>query len=237
MLFRSHQAGHSRRDAEALLLAAVAGTSQLASIPAPLRDAAAPLAAEVEKLGVEARFPIVSLALATLRELDEKSKLEVIARLQQLIEADGQYTLFEVAVLTVVERTLLGERVSFLRGGRKAEPTTIEGAIVPLTAVLSSIAFAGAPSPEARAQRAKAFTNGATKLFGRSIPFIENARGDFRSVFRALKFLDGLDFGSRGKFLEACWHCAATDGVITAGEREMMRAIHCALDCPMPPED
>jgi Zn-dependent protease with chaperone function/uncharacterized tellurite resistance protein B-like protein len=220
------RACRSANEAESLLLATVAGKSQLTRIPLPLRDSVTPLAFEVEKLGEEAKLPIITLALATLRQLDEKSKQATLSRLKQLIEADGQYSLFEVAVLTIAEKTLASSK--------NARSIRIETAVVPLTTVLWSIAVAGKSAPEKREEQLRAYSKGSRKLFGRDVLFIENKRPDFRSVYQALNLLDGLKFQERQKVLEACWECALTDGVLTIAEREMMRAIHCAMDCPMP---
>lgn len=221
-----HRACHSAHEAESLLLATVAGKSQRVHIPLPHRDSAAPLAFEVEKLGEEAKLPIITLALATLRQLDENSKHATLSRLKQLIESDGQYSLFEVAVLTIAEKTLIKSK--------NARPIRIETAVVPLTTVLWSIAVAGNSAPEKREEMIHAYSKGSMKLFGKNVLFIENKRPDFRSVYQALNVLDGLKFQERQKVLEACWECALTDGTLTVAEREMMRAIHCAMDCPMP---
>ncbi len=229
------QASHSHTEAEALLHAVVAGGRHLEQVPEDLRTRAASLARDVEQLGESARFPLISLALATLRELNESSRLQVIDRLRRLIESDGHYSLFEVAVLTVVERTLLRERVSLLRGGRATKPATIEGASGHLTTLLWAVATAGAGAPQSRQMRIQAYTRAATSLFGSAKPFVENIGKDHRALRNALTALDGLDFRSKAKVLRACWECAETDGTITLAETEMLRAVHCALDCPMPP--
>jgi hypothetical protein len=84
--------------------------------------------------------------------------------------------------------------------------------------------------------RGIAFRRGAIPLFGETaIPPPQSLDADFRSLLEDLNQLDGLDFTSRSKLLEACWSCARSDQRLSLGEIETLRALHCALDCPMPP--
>ncbi len=223
-------------DAAALLFAILMGREKNEKLPFYLREKTAEFSKRLRGLMDRLKFPLVGICVSELRNVDEKTKRKLIEDLEAFIAVDGVYTLFEVSVLIIAERGLLGEQVSLLRGERKAVPKKIDELVAPLSSVLWGIVTTDDSENLTDEKKNLLFSAAVEKLFGRKVSH-QNTRKDFKETLEALRKLDGLDFHSRKKVLEACWECAFHNKHINLKEREMLRAIHCVLDCPMPPSN
>ncbi|MDR2845061.1 MAG: hypothetical protein LBV28_03100, partial [Puniceicoccales bacterium] len=98
--------------------------------------------------------------------------------------------------------------------------------------VLSFIAYAG-HSP--RLPAPAAFAAGIRALPGLSLHLLPDKECHFRRLDAALARLAGIPPSQKQPLLTAAAQTAAADGVIEPAEAELLRAIACSLDCPMPP--
>jgi Zn-dependent protease with chaperone function len=187
------------------------------------------LAGAVHALSPVLRLPVVAIALATLRALEQPARDALVNDLVAAIEADRHVTLAEFVLLTIVRRQL-GPRAA------RPEPVTYRSILeVPGDArvVLALLAHTGvaAGSGDARA----AFERGTRALGLPAATFppadeVPLARvGDsFERLRRLAPFVKRL-------FLEACVETVTADDTLGLPEAELLRAIAAALDCPVPP--
>ncbi|MFY9346088.1 MAG: Zn-dependent protease with chaperone function, partial [Planctomycetota bacterium] len=99
--------------------------------------------------------------------------------------------------------------------------------------VLSVLARAGAHGDEARAERAFAAGAGAIasppdlRLFPRE-------RGTVAALEAAVDELASVSPLGKRNLVAACGLAAADDGVLDAEEGDLLRALACLWDCPVP---
>lgn len=182
------------------------------------------LAGHVHALGAALRLPVVAVALAALRTLDQPARDALVADVRAVIDADQRVTLEEFALLTVVTRQL---RASAARPEPPKYRSILEvGPDAHL--VLSLLAHAG------HGDTLAAYERGLDKLAMRA-PLTPLATIAFPAVTNALDRLARLAPFVKRAYLEACVETVTTDGHIEIAEAELLRAITTSLDCPVPP--
>jgi len=169
------------------------------------------------------RLPLVALALPVLRkELDEASRQKFLALMRAALQADARVTLSEFVLETILDWNLgpkakRAGRNSFVR--KDLEPE--------IALVLSLLAHAGSSDPGAVQ---KAFEKGAS-----SLALLPREALQLGRISEALERLSQLAPLEKAPVLAACGEVVAADGNVKLVEHELLRAVACALDCPMPP--
>jgi Zn-dependent protease with chaperone function len=205
----------------------------LASIRAPDVVEAAMAAAECIRAEPESlRLPLVELAMPALARLSREDKRGFVDVLRALVDVDRRRTVFEFAVVALVEWSLhespRGDRVRF---------TSVAAVRAEVADVLWLMARAGSRDAE---EVQAAWTAGVTRLGGRSAAPASNT-GTLppldvdQRVLKALATLRTLDPAAKAELLDALAACARADEAITVGETEVLRAVSAAIGAPLPP--
>jgi Zn-dependent protease with chaperone function len=186
----------------------------------------------ISRLAPDSRLPIVELALPSLRRLTEPQFREFLENLRHLMEADQEITLFEYAVRRMLLRHLGPQYGWGVRPKTRFDsPEPLAG---PTGVLLSALAQLG--QSETR-NRERAYEQGVRALGWALVipPAMPSDRATLTHVDEALKVLASASPPLKRQILTGCAACIASDGEITLEERELLRAICDALDCPMPP--
>lgn len=190
------------------------------------------LARVIENLAVQARLPLVNLALPVLRELRPADFHQFSATLTWLVESDGEIDLFEFALQKIVQRHLAA------RFGAPRRAVVQYYSMKPLlpdcAVLLSALAHVGHADAAAGNQ---AFRQGAPYLRASEggVQFVPGAECGLDVIDAALNRLDQAAPQIKKNLLEACTRVVGADGVVQGTEAELLRAIAETLDCPMPP--
>jgi Zn-dependent protease with chaperone function len=208
-------------------------TAQLSALlaigDANLAEEVSRVAGALRMCPVEARLPVLDLALPALRRLSSAQCDGFRAAVERLIRADSRIGLFEYTL----QRVLLRHLAAHFDPRRPPKGPQIEVREAS-SLLLSMLAHAGTTDP---AEVARAFEAARAELSpGRFQPTLL-PRGDcsLHALDRALDRLVETAPRLRGEILGACVAAVATDGKVTIAEGEMLRAISDSLDCPMPP--
>ncbi len=182
----------------------------------------------VDQLPARARLPLVNITLPALKMGDDETRRGFLATVKQLIEVDRRYTIFEFALLHILQ--------DHLGAGAEAELPVkyfkFDQVGAELRLLLSVLSRVGAKAEEQAAQafgRAfQPFDLGAAELASR-------AQCNLKSLTQALDKLAVLSPLLKKNVISACADCVIHDGEVTAAEAELLQAIAVNLDCPMPP--
>ena len=197
----------------------------------------------LENLPVEARLPLVQIALPALRQLRPAEIAALAATCKMLIEADQELSYFEYALQKVLLRHLA---VAGRPAASVASVASFTTAAANIDVLLSALAWAGAMrgseqtdgtvKADARAAET-AFRAGATqlKLIESQLALLRPDACQFAQIDSALNRLDGASGPIKQRLLLACAHTVSADNRIRAEEGELLRAIADSLGCPMPP--
>ncbi len=190
------------------------------------------IASDVASVPVEARLPLLDLAMTGLRSLSREQYLDFRGNLDALIEADEKISLFEYALRRIVTRHL--DAFFRDRPARTAQIYSVKGLTGEISCVLSMLAHLGADDEEAAR---KAFA-GAAQRFGdssASLSFRPASECDLAAVDRALDRLATASGKIKKILVVAAFQCLAADQRITVDETELFRAIAASLDLPVSP--
>ena len=217
----------------ALLLAEpeAARENQLRAIPgvavAARVRAVAPL---TRGLGLAYHLPVVDLALAAVKRLQPGAKLEILAAIEAVINADRRVSLHEFVVLALV-RSQLSERPKPVETRKLAE-LRAEAATV-----LALVAYAGtrADTTGARdvALQAAIRAGAAVLKIPGSVPSPATLTLDAAS--HSLDALRSLAPMQKGLLVQGLFAAVTNDGTIRVAEAGLMRVVGAVLDCPLPP--
>jgi hypothetical protein len=217
----------------ALLLASKeeAMQRQLEAIPSKALKARVRATAPLTSgLGLGYHLPVVDLALAAVKGLQPAAKVEILAALEAVINADRRISLHEFVVLALV-RSQLGERPKPVET-RKIRELSAEAATV-----LALVAYAGT-RPDATGARdaalQAAIRAGAAVLgIPESVP--SPATLTLEAASRALEALRSLAPMQKGLLVQGLFAAVTQDGTIRVAEAGLMRVVGAVLDCPLPP--
>ncbi len=182
------------------------------------------------ELAAEQRLPLLEIVFPSLRKRPERELLELMALIEQLIQADGQIDVFEWSLARLagrhIEDALHPERVQ--PGGRKK----LEKLAGQAATVISVLAAHGHPDhPE---QARSAFEAATTDDWAGAIEAMPEVRQWHEELDQALKVLDSLKPSEKQKLVTALARCVMHDGEIVLAEAELMRAICGLLHVPLP---
>lgn len=185
--------------------------------------------ATLDGCSVEARLPLIDLALPALRRLSTSQYETFQEHVRRLITADQRIGLFEYTLQSILLRHLAP---SFQPIPRASLSYYSLNTVQPEIAVLLSIvAHLGHQDPTVTQE---AFAAGS-----KSLPFQPQLIGSnqlsLRLFDQALKKLSRSTPSAKRRLVQAITATVAFDGTVSVKEGELLRAIADRLDCPVPP--
>lgn len=188
------------------------------------------LVAEKTAMRPEQRLPLVDLALPALKSLSPGEYRQFRAAMVALAEADGEISLFEFMLTSIIKRRLdpvLGETP----GG--APRRQAKGAVAGQTRVLlSRLAREGAADDEAAERTYQA----GMAIYGPvTSPILAREECGLDRLQEALTGLGAASLAVQARLIQACLYAISVDMLITAEEAELMRAVADTLGIPIPP--
>lgn len=196
---------------------------------AALRSSDPKLAVETERLAsagrirAAERLPLLELAAASLAALSPAQYAAFRTALAQCIAADGEVDRLEWTV-----RVLLRHAVE----GRSAAPHPSRRATdEDVSLVASVLAWSGAQDRPS-ASRAWAAASAGDARLGASP--VDPARCTLDALDAALRAIAGAPAPIRRRTVDACVACVCADGITTAEEAELLRAVCASIGAPMP---
>ncbi len=188
------------------------------------------LSGDIAALGVEARLPLIDLAMAALRELSPGQYGLFRRNLDALIRMDRKINLFEWAL----EKILLQNLEPQFTGRRPRAPRHSSlGVVRPhVQTLLSLLAHACVKDGQTRPG---AFEAARRELDMPDLELAPKERINLDALGAAVDELALLKPLIKPRLLKACLACITHDGAYSPEEMELMRAIADTLDCPMPP--
>jgi Zn-dependent protease with chaperone function len=189
--------------------------------------AAAPL---TRGLSPAYHLPVIDLGLAALKGLQAAAKVEILAAIEAVINADRRVSLHEFVVLALL-RSQLAPRP------KSAETKKIRELSGEVATVLALVAYAGTRADATGARDAAlqaAIRAGAANL---GIPdSVPSPTGiTLASASAALEALRGLAPMQKGLLVKGLFAAVTVDGTIRVAEAGLMRVVGAVLDCPLPP--
>jgi Zn-dependent protease with chaperone function len=186
------------------------------------------LAPYLWKLDRAYRLPLIALASPTLKALPEAERDAFLAVLRATIEADRRLTLSEFVLATILDWTL-GPKAQRAGKARHASREAVAAEVAMALSLLSRAGNAEAAGAEA------AFAHGRETLAMPGLVLAPLESLQLGKVSAALETLSGLVPEEKEKLLQGFAAAIAQDGNIRMMEHELLRAVACVLDCPMPP--
>ena len=191
----------------------------------PLRAEVRRLRPHVTALSPEARLPLVDVAAPVLRQLSPPQAEAFSRVLAALARIDGQLSIFEFALETIVQHRL----AALLGTVRPRTKDGIDDVLSDAIVLLSALAHVGTPTT---AEMQAAFRAGLRTL----------TASDYRPVACTAKDLDGVldrigaaDVAARTQVVAASVQTVLHDRAVTQEEGQLLRAIAIALEAPLPP--
>jgi len=174
------------------------------------------------------RLPLVALAIPVLKTLDEAARNAFLERLRGVMQADQRLTLSEFVLATMLDWTLgpKARRAGGVRYKARAE-LAAEAALV-----LSLLAYAGSSDATAAAA---AFDKGKATMAMPALALCANDALQLSRVSEALERMSMLAPLEKAQLVEGFTAAVAADDNVKLLEHELLRAVACVLDCPMPP--
>ncbi len=174
------------------------------------------------------RLPLVALAVPVLKALDEAARKEFLDTLRAVLLADQRLTLSDFVLATILDWTL-GPKAR--RGGAVRYAARAELA-AETTLVLSLLAYSGSND---QAEATAAFDKGKAAM---ALPALTLGTRDALQLSRVSEALERMSVLApleKAQLLEGFAVTVASDGNVKLMEHELLRAVACVLDCPMPP--
>jgi Zn-dependent protease with chaperone function len=193
------------------------------------------LRAEIESAGPDLRLPILELALPALKERPREQLDYLFDMLDRLAGLDTAPRLFDFVLVHVLSAYLRNAGLGTRSRRAPTAPPDTRSAVRTLLATVA--AFGGPDSAAARA----AYEAGVRAL---GIELSSVAAADFTTLERerdvthldaALDALARLRPGAKRRLLHGVLATIRADGIVSTAERELLRAVAAALDCPLPP--
>ena len=186
------------------------------------------LAPQVGQLAADARIPLADMAIPALKELSPGQYDSFCEIVDALVQADNKIDLFEYSLNKMLRSTL---DVHF--GRRKPTRTQyyalgrLGGSLAP---VFGTLAHAGQSDGEQAAVAYRA----AMQHVDCSEPLPPRSECSLRAFDDALVQLASASMKLKQRILDACQLCIIADQEVTSRERELLRAVAAALECPVP---
>jgi Zn-dependent protease with chaperone function len=190
------------------------------------------IAGKLSGLQQNLRLPLIELAMPALKGLTSMEKRNFLLILHSCINADGRVSLFELSVLWVLEKYLNPSEELF----RNVSIFSISRVGLDIVVLLQVLACTGHATDKVKAEEAfHAGLDRIPELAARKPVFAFEEIVSYARVNNALTRLIEASFKIRESVIDACAHCAFKDQNVTVEERELLRVIALALQCPLPP--
>jgi len=184
----------------------------------------------VAGLDVRARLPLIDIALPALRALTLAQYERFRENVDTLVRADRQIDLFEWSLHRILLHDLEARRAP--AGPSRVRYATVASAQAPCEVLLSTLAYAGARTPQAaatafaQARAALGLPQATLRPAGDiQLDALDDAIGAIEEAAPQVKRL----------VLRAAVAAITADREVTATEAELLRAISASLGAPMPP--
>ena len=176
-------------------------------------------------------FPILELAMPTLRCMSPAQYARFVSYLQTLIEADGKLTIFEFVIQKMVTHHL----GAFYSRMKRQPPIKNMNLLVPHTANLLSI-LAKAGQKETQMARI-AYEAGFIRLKSSGVGQKEfySEKVSFKDVDEAFEMVARAAPGIKRAIFDACCETILFDKKVTIREAELLRLTASIMDVPVPP--
>lgn len=186
-----------------------------------VREAILQLWSQIALLDVGQRLPLVESCLATLQALPRGDAGVLIANLEQIAWADGDYSNHEFVLFALIRSRLQHKKPT----GRMVKSyQTVIDQIATVVAALASLSDGG-ESIYARLMRS---FNASSPGFGDAKP--QSAK----SLELAVSEIDKLSPLLKGSLMDVFKDCVTHNGRVALAEYEMIRAIGEMINCPVP---
>ena len=181
---------------------------------------------QIKTLAVVQQFPLLEIALASLRNRPPGHRMEIIRHCDELIKFDDRIQLREF-----VFNFLVAEALKELVAQRPTlySLTPVKPSIAQLLALLARYS---APDPEQQRQNFyQVYRTFSTKPVDEILQRTPSAK----QIYRAIQQLKQLTPLLKQPVIDACIDIVLIDGSTTVTEFELLRMTCVALDCPIPP--
>ena len=184
----------------------------------------------LEQLDRAYRLPLIALAVPALKGLDAAGRGAFLAALRAAIEGNRRVTLSKFVLATILDWTL-GPK-SRRAGGVKYRE---RGELAAETAlILSMLAHAGVAAGDSAAAQA-AFDQGRESMAMPALALCGKDALQLSKVSEALERMSVLAPLEKERLMQGFGAAIVADGDVKRMEHELLRAVACALECPMPP--
>ncbi|MDD4358041.1 MAG: M48 family metallopeptidase [Smithellaceae bacterium] len=190
------------------------------------------IAGQLSGLEQNLRLPLIELAMPALKGLASMEKRNFLLILHSCANVDGRVSLFELSVLWILEKYLNPSEELF----RSVTIFSFSRVGLDIVVLLQALACTGHADKKTKAEQA--FHTGLARipeLAARKPVFAFEEIASYASVHKSLTRLGEASFKIRESVIDACAHCAFSDQDVTVEERELLRVIALALQCPLPP--
>ncbi len=175
------------------------------------------------------QLPLIDMCIPSLSRMSLEQYELYMQSVEKVIKSDGQVSLFEWTVHTVLKKHL-GERFD-PEVRRRSRPRGLKSRFPEAATVLATVSCVGSDDV---GERQKSYTAGMD-VMGASIPMPDASTCTLRTLRHTLQKLKDVSFKDRKILLEACLAIIDHDGQTTVDESLLLRGIADSLDCPMPP--
>jgi Zn-dependent protease with chaperone function len=185
--------------------------------------------AQMSALKAEYRLPLITISLASLRQLSKPQFVLFKENFIRLIAIDKKISLFEWATQKIVFRHL-----GAVFDNRKPRPgrKEITNCKKSCEVLISTLAYS---NKHQGISQQEAFDRASSKLPELQLQLIDESEIGLDLLNTALDDLVKLKPLQKPAVLKACAACITADKEVSPIEAELFRAIADTLDCPMPP--
>ncbi len=184
---------------------------------------------DVRALPRKHRLSVVDMSMPALRQLSDRQYTMFRKNFTQLIEMDGQISVFEWSLQKIVLHSL---DMDFQQ---RFQPVTRHISIVKLTNECSVLlSFLARETQQDKAAIKQAFRAAIDELDIPGVQLLAASKTSQTQLEPAIDRLAQLKPLQKPAILKACAACIAADDKVTADEMELLRAFSSLLDCPMP---
>ncbi|MFW2374447.1 MAG: M48 family metallopeptidase [Gammaproteobacteria bacterium] len=193
-----------------------------------LHEPAVHLMDDLYKLDRRQRLPVVDMVLPVLKRLDDKEKSDFISNIEQLIRLDNKFTLFEFVLLTLIKQHLDKDAGKVNR----IKHYSFRPVLAEIRLLLSVLARSSGQNAEKTSSTFKRVMT-TFSIKPETLQAFSEISAD--KITQALNELNLLSPMLKKSIIDACTDSVLDDGIIMPAEAELLRAISCSLDSPMPP--
>ncbi len=184
-------------------------------------------AAHLSSITIKQRLPILEIALAALRQLDQTHKNDFIQDLANLARIDAKLTFFEFSLLTLAKQQLSPQH------GKKLKTKYHSTNEVSDEIALILKMFAKAATSDLQEQQ-RLFSL-AIQPFTIKIEWNNTFNVTEERISHSLNKLRLLSPLLKRPLLLSCAECVLADNSVHLKEYELLRLVSVVLDCPIPP--